>query len=346
MAAGTWYANLPWLVGCNYIPSCAVNQLEMWQRDSFESSMETNRRELGWASEAGLNMVRVFLHNLLYDHDPEGLLARIDTFLTLCDERGIRVMFVLFDDCWHAGAKIGAQPAPVPGIHNSRWLQSPGLQAAQDPASQDKLEHYVKGVISSFGHDRRVLLWDIYNENGNFFLPLLPLPAYQKWPQLIPRFLKFRFSMPATFPLLKKAFSWARACRPDQPLTAASWIPHPALNRQLYELSDVISFHNYEKPAILERQIKELQSHGRPLLCTEYMARTRQSNFATALPLFKRHNVAACHWGLVNGKTQTIYSWINNTAGEPEVWYHDILHTDGRPYDQNEIDLLKALILK
>ncbi len=33
--ANEWYAKQPWLVGCNFIPSTAVNQLEMWQEETI-----------------------------------------------------------------------------------------------------------------------------------------------------------------------------------------------------------------------------------------------------------------------------------------------------------------------
>ena len=46
-AANDWYARQPWLVGSNYIAATAINQLEMWQADTFDANwMET---ELGWA---------------------------------------------------------------------------------------------------------------------------------------------------------------------------------------------------------------------------------------------------------------------------------------------------------
>ena len=34
--AADWYAKQPWLVGSNYIPAYAINELEMWQADTFD----------------------------------------------------------------------------------------------------------------------------------------------------------------------------------------------------------------------------------------------------------------------------------------------------------------------
>jgi hypothetical protein len=46
-AANAWYSKQPWLVGSNYIPSNAVNQLEMWQADTFDPARIDTK--LGWA---------------------------------------------------------------------------------------------------------------------------------------------------------------------------------------------------------------------------------------------------------------------------------------------------------
>src|SRR4051812_20003816 len=93
-----WSREHPWLVGCNFAPSTAINQLEMWQADTFD--LPTIDRELGWAEVLGFNSVRVFLHHLLWEQDPQGFLSRIDQFLAVADRHKIGVMFVLFDGVW------------------------------------------------------------------------------------------------------------------------------------------------------------------------------------------------------------------------------------------------------
>ena len=81
--ANAWYARQPWFVGCNFNPSTAINQLEMWQAESFDEP--TIDRELKWAQELGFNSIRVYLHNLLWDQDRDGFIDRIDRFLAMAD---------------------------------------------------------------------------------------------------------------------------------------------------------------------------------------------------------------------------------------------------------------------
>jgi hypothetical protein len=316
--ATDWYARQPWLVGCNFTPSYAINQLEMWQHGTFDP--DVINRELGWAASIGMNTVRVFLHDLDYQTDPAGFKRRIDLFLALAGGHRIRPMFVFFDDCWNSDPQAGAQPAPKAGVHNSGWVQSPGERAVLDPAQWPRLERYVKDVIQTFGVDDRVLAWDLYNEPGNRNLGERSLP------------------------LLRAAFDWARSIDPDQPLTVGVWHENGALNEFQIAASDVISFHNYDLPAKLEVQIAALKRHGRPVLCTEYLARTRGSTFQDCLPIFRREGVGCYNWGLVSGKTNTIFAWQTPLAeGEPPVWFHDIFRPDGAPYNEDEVRMLREL---
>jgi hypothetical protein len=112
------------------------------------------------------------------------------------------------------------------------------------------------------------------------------------------------------------------------------------------ELSDVVSFHDYGKPESMQARIGQLRKYGRPLLCTEYMARGNGSTFEAILPLLKKESVAAYCWGLVDGKSQTKYPWTTwkmPILGEPDPWHHDIFRTDGRPYREDEVKLIREL---
>lgn len=328
--ANEWYERLPWLVGCNFIPSNAVNQLEMWQNETFDP--ETIDRELGWAELLGFDTVRVFLHDLLWEEDPAGFAARIGAFLELARRHGITVLFVLFDDCWNDGAALGPQPPPVPGRHNSRWLQSPGHAVIASGSALERLEAYVKGIVGAFGSDDRVLAWDLYNEPTNGLPPpwVREADAQRRRAEALPRHLE----------LLDLAFAWARAVRPEQPLTAGLWSPDRELNARLVALSDIVSFHCYEGPERLETLIGRLRRHGRPVICTEYMARPLGSTFRGCLPVFSRERVGCYNWGLVNGKTQTHIAW----SGEAEVWFHDVFRADGSPYDAGEVAFIRETI--
>lgn len=338
--ARAWYDAQPWIIGANFIPSTAVNQLEMWQPETYDEP--TIDRELGWAEDLGFNTMRVFLHDLLWTEDPEGFLDRIDRFLGVADRHGMRVMFVFFDGVWNPYPVAGPQPDPIPHVHNSQWVQSPGAEILGDLERHDELEPYVTGVIGRFASDPRVLAWDLFNEPDN------PNLVSYREVELPPE-----IKDPAAEALLRKAFAWARSVGPMQPLTAGLWQGQWAdpdalspLNERMVTESDVISFHSYDGPALVTEQIAALRQYGRPLLCTEYMARSGGSTFQAILPILKAQDVAAYNWGLVSGKTQTIYTWLSWVTQQPEdadPWFHDIFYPDGTPYDPAEVALIREL---
>lgn len=326
--AEKWYAEQPWLVGCNFTPSTAINQLEMWQGDTFD--LKTIDRELGWAKDIGMNTVRVYLHDLLWQQDREGFLKRIEQFLTVADKHNIKTMFVLCDSCWNPHPKLGKQPEPKPHTHNSGWVQSPHVDILNDEKKHASLQPYIKGVIGKFKDDKRVLVWDLYNEPAN------------------------KNSEKLCLSLLKKIFTWARQINPSQPLTAGvwngKWEGRKASKVNLFMLanSDVITFHSYNPIEGTKGRVKSLKPLGRPMLCTEYLSRAR-CTFQEHLPYFKKERIAAYNWGFVAGKIQTQYpwsSWKKKFTEEPEIWFHDILRPDGTPFDQREVDLIKSLTMK
>ena len=145
--ANQWYAQQRWLVGSNYIPADAINQLEMWQADTFNAAQID--KELGWAESIGMNTMRVFLHDKLWEQDAEGFKKRIDQFLAIAAKHGIRPMLVFFDSCWDPDPKPGPQHPPIPGVHNSGWVQSPGRAVLADTANYPRLEAYVKDIVRS-----------------------------------------------------------------------------------------------------------------------------------------------------------------------------------------------------
>ena len=316
-----WYNEAGWPVGCNFIPSTAINQLEMWQKDTYDPN--TIDRELGFAEEIGFNTVRVYLHYLVWQQDPNAFKDRIDNFLGICEKHKIRVMFVLFDDCWNGNARLGKQPAPKPGVHNSGWVQCPRYAEVNDVSMEPVFEKYVTDLLKSFGKDDRVLIWDLYNEPGNSHKPKQIMP------------------------FLKKVVEWARKANPKQPMTIGVWTGgdnYDEINKFQLDNSDVISFHNYSGLEQMKNDIAKYKSYGRPVICTEYIARGAGSRFETHLPLMKKENVGAINWGLVYGKTQTIFPWGSPlNAPEPNIWHHDIFRKDGSPFDKQEIEIIKSL---
>jgi Cellulase (glycosyl hydrolase family 5) len=333
--ANAWYEKQPWLVGANYVPSDAINELEMFQPATFNP--ELNDRELGLAESAGMNTIRVFLQDQLWTSDPDGFIKRLDTFLGIAARHHIRPMLVLFDSCWDPNPRLGPQHPPIPGVHNSGWVQSPGKARLLDRSVEPQLKAYVQGVVRAFGTDERVLAWDVWNEPDN---------EGRDAPADLPAKVR------RVNELLPKVFAWAREEDPQQPLTSGVWrgnwidpqIESETTKIQLRE-SDVISFHDYRWPEDFEARIESLRALHRPIICTEYMARGNGSTFDTILPIAKRERVAVINWGLVAGKTQTYLPWDSWNRPyvdiQPAIWFHDIFKADGSPYRQREIDLLR-----
>ncbi|OBU47966.1 cellulase family glycosylhydrolase [Stenotrophomonas maltophilia] len=340
--ADAWYSRQQWLVGANYTTSNAINQLEMFQAETFDPAAID--RELRWAHEQfGMNTMRVYLHDLLWQQDPQGLLKRIDTFLSIAEKNGIRPMLVLFDSCWDPDPVLGPQRRPIPGVHNSGWVQSPSRHMLVDRANDAHFQAYVEGVIGHFANDTRVLAWDLWNEpdnpgGGNYMDKQLP-SEQERIAELLP-----------------KIFDWARAKKPVQPLTSGVWIGDDwspgaasltAIQRTQLEQSDVITFHNYEQPEAFVARIAQLRKYGRPLICTEWLARGAGSNVDTILPIARRENIGMINWGFVDGAIQTRFPWDSwqrpYTMEAPTVWFHDLLKADGTPYRAREAELFRRL---
>jgi Glycosyl hydrolase family 10 len=336
--ARAWQAEKGWLVGANFTPSTAINQLEMWQAGTFDPA--TIDRELGLAESLGFDSVRVFLHDLVWKQDGEGFLDRMDRFLAIAERHHIGVLFVLFDGVWDPSPRPGPQRAPRPHVHNSGWVQSPGAAILSDPVRQDELEEYVRAVVSRFHADARVDGWDVFNEPDNRNEGSYGETELKDKPE--------KAAM-----LLRKAFAWARGAEPSQPLTAGLWMgPWPdekslsSIEKLSVDESDVVSFHSYAPLETIRNRVEELKRYERPILCTEYMARPEGSRFDPVLGFLKEQAVAAYDWGLVSGKTQTIYpwdSWKKHYTAEPEVWFHDIFRPNGRPFSPEEVAYIRRV---
>jgi len=339
--ANEWYQEQSWLVGCNFLPSSAINQLEMFQEETFDEIGIT--KELNLAKDLGFNSARIYLHDLLWE-EQEGFCSRLDKVLEICSSLSIKPMLVLFDDCHRPYPKLGKQPLPVRGVHNSGWKQSPGMAIVHsihdktiEPKEIDRLKKFVQEILSSFGEDQRILMWDLYNEPGQFGVG------------------------EKSYDLLSMCWDWAHEIRPSQPLTSCL---DGSVGKDIIKLnqekSDVITFHTYEAKD-LESTIARLKETGRPLICTEYMAREHGTTFQFSLPIFKENNVGCYNWGLVAGKSQTHFGWPTildlhkrkedgefieegEDIPEPEIWFHDIFRIDGTAYDQEEVNFIKKIL--
>ncbi|MBV8893079.1 MAG: cellulase family glycosylhydrolase, partial [Acidobacteria bacterium] len=325
--------------GSNFIPADAINQLEMWEAASFDA--REIDQELGWAEGLGMNTMRVFLHDLPWQQDAVGFTHRIDVFLSIAHKHQIRPVLVLFDSCWDPYPTSGVQHPPIPGVHNSGWVQSPGANALTHASQYPRLKQYVTGVIGAFVNDPRVLAWDLWNEpdniNGGSYEKIEPGNKIELVDRLLPQ-----------------VFKWARSVNPSQPLTSAVWKGNwssgdklNATERIQLDESDIISFHNYSWPEDFREHIAWLTHYHRPLVCSEYMARPLGSTFDAILPIAFKERVAAINWGFVAGKSQTYLPWDSwqrpYVLISPPVWFHDIYRADGTPYRQFEVELVRQL---
>lgn len=335
--ANRWYQAQGWLVGANYIPASAINQFEMFQADSFDPRRIDT--ELGWAQFYGHNTARVFLHDQLWAADQRGFQTRLGQFVDIAARHHIKPLFVFFDSCWDPQPRAGRQRAPRPGVHNSGWAQSPGAERLGDPRYVPVMRDYVTAVMTQFRNDNRVLGWDLWNEPDN------PARQYRNTERSDKEQL--------VADLLPQVFRWARAVDPSQPLTSGVWRGdwgqpqgRSAISDIQLANSDVVTFHSYAEPAGFESRINELTPMGRPILCTEYMARPRGSTVQSILPVAKRHNVGAINWGLVAGKTQTYFpweTWDHPATTVPKVWFHDLIRPEGRPFQDIEVLTVRKL---
>jgi hypothetical protein len=360
--ANAWYAALPWLAGCNYYPATAINQIEMWQAESFDP--ETIDRELGWAADLGFNTHRVYLHDLVWGGDEQGLYQRMDRFLELCARHRIRPFFVFFDDCHYPSARLGPQPLPIPGYHNSGWVTCPERTTAlrfaageATPAERDRLQGYVQGTLRRFADDERVLMWELHNEPGRGHAH-----SDGRHGDLEDAAFGDRSA-----PLVQAAWEWARAVAPSQPICSTTDGCVGDVNWSInYLNSDVHSIHSYAPPAQVVAQIDRFRADGRPIFMTEYLAREQGSTFQDVMPVLQANGVAAINWGFVAGKSGTIWNWKSRQRDgvfqdamdlrargevarpdeplpEPPLWFHEVLRGDGTPYSQEEAETIRRL---
>ncbi|MCG8526180.1 MAG: glycoside hydrolase family 5 protein [Opitutales bacterium] len=354
-----WYDELPWLVGCNYYPATAINQIEMWQASSWDA--ERIELELGWAEEIGMNTLRVYLHDLVWADDEEGLYERMDEFLNICEKRGIRPSFVFFDDCHRPDPKLGKQPLPVKAYHNSRWLNSPARELAErysfGKASDEeiaRLKGYVQRTMEHFRSDERVLYWELYNEPGR---------GQGLTGDMESTSVKGAFGDQSK-QLVYDSWVWAREVNPSQPITSTTLGSVGKKNIKINRInSDLHSLHSYGNLEATRGRITTYFEDNRPLIMTEWLGRPN-SLPAEMLPYFKEHKIGAINWGFVAGKSQTTFHWrsrqnrdvyqerkdgnvfdLTDPIPEPEsgIWFHDLFRLDGTPYDPAEIEVFKKL---
>lgn len=325
--ANAWWAEQEWPVGCNYVPSYAINQFEFWQPETFD--LEAIDKELALAESIGFNTLRIYLHEILWEADRDGFKDRINQFMDVAAKHGQKLIITFFTNGGtYDNPHLGKQPNSVPGVHGPGWIQAPGAEKLNDPSTWPALKEYVQDIIRTYKDSEHVLYWCLYNEPENTRLGCECLP------------------------FMKELFTWAREVNPSQPLSSPIWI-RPGqkgtttkmdIVSWLCENCDIITFHAYYDKE-LKTYISMLERLGRPMVCQEYMGRPN-STFEYSLPILKEKKIGAINWGLVRGKCNFYMPW-GSKPGEPmpEVWFHDIFNPDGTPYSQEEIDFIKSLTM-
>jgi hypothetical protein len=325
--AWEWYRAQPWINGVNYLPGYAGNSTEFWQDDSFNA--ETIDKELALAEGLGLNSVRILMQYLVWENNPDSYKKHFTKFLELAAKHKISVMPQFFDDCafglqpdpWkRRNPYIGKQDDPIPGVFFPNWAPSPGHSRVIDRSAWPRLKAYVQDFLRTYRNDKRVLVWDLYNEPMNGGMRTNSLP------------------------LVQAVFDWAREIDPSQPLTMGSWGPGELVPLALNN-SDVITFHQYPAP-----DINRFKESGRPVVCTEWMIRFQGTNvypgvIEKTLPRLKEARMGSYSWGLVNGRSQAQFEWGSKRGTpEPKIWFTDLFRDiNGTPYDPKEIEAIKAV---
>ena len=340
--ANEWYAKFGWLRGCNFIPSCCANRLDMMQSYEFEKHFEVAKKELELCKEIGFNSIRLFpeFNVWLYEHD--SFMENLERYIALADSLGINVLMGLTSEAVlprggkYVPKNFGKQEYAW-GYHMGRWPLTEE-QKAQEPyhyleleETSEKFAEMIREIVGKYANDERIIVWNVYNEPGII--------------------LKDR-----AIPLLKKMFEICREINPIQPLCADVFYSYYGKTetepeRLALELSDVISFHSYMPYDYLIPQLKELKKLNRPIFMTEWLSRVSHNNVKELYPLFYLENIACYCWGFVLGKTQTNEPWESYWdhyySGDPNAkydfskWQHDLFRPNYRPYDPEEIKIIK-----
>ena len=340
--ANAWYENKPFMAGCNFVPSDASNQIEMWSSSTFNPKLID--AELAMAQKLGFNTMRVFLSDVVWRHEGQKFFENVDKYLQIADSHGIKTLFVFFDSCWNSVSKYGKQPEPN-NTHNSGWKKTPSLEILADTSKWDYMKQYVQSIIKRYANDRRVVLWDIYNEPGNIRSEHIVGGAKSLTEDDVKRLKQ------CALKLVKESAEWARECNPLQPITFGVYEPDSSphgkmFNKTQYEESDVISYHTYSPLRTHINLVKEMRKYDRPIMCLEWMARHLGSTFNPILKYLKEERIWSCSFGLVAGKMQTWIPWPRIAKDTPNsnIWFHDIFKPDGTPWDPTEVEYIKNVL--
>ena len=340
--AWDWYQKRPWIRGCNYMSADCANRIDQWQADGFEQRLETTDRELALAAQTGFNSIRIIPEFIVWDQEHDSFLKRFDRYLDVCAKHGITCMVVLANDCMRPKGleinRLGRQHVAW-GYHGGRKLSQHdsigiGYHVLDEPETAPRYFEMVREMVVRYKNDERIIIWNVYNEVGNSGRKEITLPN------------------------LKRIFEICREIDPVQPLTCETWslggeIENlPEAERYALEHSDIISYHSYSDYITNIKIIRALKQLGRPILCTEWLARCLDNNVREMFPLFYIERIGCYNWGFVAGKSQTYEPWNSlwkqyednpNEKIDFTKWFHDLYRPNHKPYDPKEIEIIKSI---
>ena len=346
--AWEWYNAQPWIRGCNYMPASCANRVDQWQGYGSEERFAEMEREMELMQKDGFNAVRIILGDLgfaVWRAEHDGIMKRFERMLEIFDRHGVRVILVFGNDCsrpkpiWSL-PEMGEQKWDL-GYHGGRKLSQhgsfpglPGYTAVDDPALREEFFRMCEEFLTKYAHDRRILFWNLWNE-----------PGANGRGRISP-------------PHIRRLFELAWRIDPDQPLTADIWTNEGNWTNGVAEavgaeLNDIVSYHTYQP---ISRQISYAQKlkarFGRPMVNTEWLARTFNCTVQEVYPFFAQNRIGCTMWGYVNGKYQTHepweYTW-RQLEDNPDLmhhfkftkWFHDLYRPSLRPYDPYEVAIIR-----
>ena len=349
--AWEWYRAQPWIRGCNYMPASCANRVDQWQELGCEERFAEMDRELAVAESIGFNTLRILVELQgfgvwLEEHD--GFMDRFERALQIMASHKMRAIVVLGNDCMRPKS-IWQLPKPGPqtydiGYHGGRKQSQHGSfpgeighSQVDDPELKPKFFRMCEELLTKYRDDDRILFWNLWNEPG---------AANRGEVSVQP---------------MKELFELAWRIDPKQPLAADLWAGDYGTNEKAKNqaqvwagrLSDIVSYHCYGD---YERQVRVIRllrkRYARPMVNTEWLARTINNDVFTSYPLFYIEGIGCTCWGFVAGKYQTYepweYMWKEVEKGtersksyDMTKWFHDLYRPSLRPYDPKEIDLIK-----
>lgn len=297
--------NWSWVKGAIFVPTNCVNQIQQWE----EFDPIINDRELYYAHTYGINLVRIYLHYLVWEKDKAKFLKDLETFLTLADKYQIKTVITFFDDIWNPQPKLGPYPFPIPGRHNSQWAQCPGNYIKENYATyKDKLKGYVQDVVNAHKEDCRIVFWEPYNEPG---------------------FNQHGKYMEVTKILLNDSRLWIKDTGTMIPITSTASPDFKGLG-----FSDFYSWHNYTKNYDGPR--------GSEVINTECFNRQDQS-IAGVVEEYGKTGTGYIIWELGIGRDNCRFHW-DSPENAPEVSepFQGLIYPDGHPWDTMEVSIIRG----